>query len=144
MIDNRYRNAFKEVYVILQNTEKGLVEKIPTKFIDFLQSNMNEDYQTSINKDIEIDKQLLLSETEDVLALIYRSYWTTDEEKIQFSKKDTTQLIKIEEEKRKQYKDISEIFEEKRKLNRVTINNDLMVIEKENFISKILKKIFKK
>ena len=57
MIDNVYKNAFKEVYEILQNTEDILVEKIPQKFIEFLQSNMNKDYQTNIDNTIEIDKQ---------------------------------------------------------------------------------------
>lgn len=75
MIDNVYRNAFKEVYEILQNTEDALVEKIPQKFITFLQSNMNRDYKTGIDNTIAIDKQSILPETENILSLIYRNYW---------------------------------------------------------------------
>lgn len=143
MIDNLYKNAFKQVYEILQNTDTELVEKIPIKFIEFLQNNMNTDYQTNIDNNIDIDKQVLLPETEDILALIYRSYWATDEEKQEFSDKDKLELEKIEENKKSQYKDITEIFEKRKNINNVTLDNSLMVIPKENFIQKLLKKLFK-
>lgn len=101
MTNNVYKNAFKEVYEILQNTDTKLVEKIPAKFIEFLQNNMNTDYQTNIDNNIDIDKQVLLAETEDILALIYRSYWATDEEKQEFSNKDKQELKEIEENKKR-------------------------------------------
>ena len=143
MIDNIYKNAFKEVYEILQNTQEELIQKIPSKFIDFLQNNMNKDYPTNINSNVTIDKQSILPETEDILSLIYRSYWATDEEKVDFANRDKQELTKIEEDKKSQYKDISEIFEQREDLKKVTLDNSLTVIPKENFISKIFKKILK-
>ena len=139
MIDNIYKNAFKEVYEILQNTEEELIQKVPSKFIDFLQNNMNKDYPTNINSNVTIDKQSILPETEDILSLIYRSYWATDEEKVDFANRDKQELAKIEEDKKSQYKDISEIFEQREDLKKVTLDNSLTVIPKENFISKIFK-----
>ena len=130
MIDSIYKNAFKEVYEILENTDTELIEKIPNKFIEFLNSNMNVNYQTNINKDIDIDKQKLLPETEAVLALIYRSYWITNEE--------------IEDNKKRKYKDISEIFKNSKSIEKVTINNDLMVVPKESFIKKLFKKLLRR
>ena len=143
MIDNLYKNAFKEVYEILQNTDTELVEKIPVKFIGFLQNNMNTEYQTNIDNNLDIDKQVLLAETEDILALIYRSYWTTDDERQEFSDKDKQELETIEENKKSEYKDITEIFEKRKNINNVTLDNSLMVLPKENFIQKLLKKILK-
>ncbi len=78
MIDEVYRNSFKEVYEILENTESELLSKIPTKFMDFIKDNMNKDYKTNIQQNVDIDKQPLLKETEAILSLIYRSYWATD------------------------------------------------------------------
>ena len=46
MIDEIYRNSFKEVYDILENTENELIAKIPTKFMNFLKENMNVNYKT--------------------------------------------------------------------------------------------------
>lgn len=143
MIDEIYRNSFKEVYDILENTEKELITKIPTKFMNFLKKNMNVNYKTNINPDEEIDKQYLLKETEAILSLIYRSYWATDEEKQEISRKDQQEYIKKEEKKKEQYegKDIYQIFEERKNLNQITLDNNLMVIRKENFIKRIFNKI---
>jgi hypothetical protein len=141
MIDAIYKNAFAEVYEILQNTDDTLLEKVPKKFILFLQKNMNKEYKTNINAYIPIDKQVLLAETEDILALIYRSYWATDEEKINFLNRDKQQLTQVENNKKNQYKNINEIFEKKKDLNNITLDNSLLIIKKESFIKKIFKKL---
>lgn len=132
MIDNTYKNAFKEVYVILENTDETLLSKIPNKFIDFLKTHMNSNYKTNIKNNIRIDKQPLLKETEAILALLYRSYWASDEEKKSFSK------VK---KKENNFKDINDIFEKRKNINAVTIDHDLMVVPKENFINKLIQKI---
>ena len=144
MIDEVYRNSFKEVYEILENTENELLEKFPTKFMNFIKENMNGNYKTNIQPDVDIDKQLLLKETEAVLSLIYRSYWATDKEKQEFAIKDQQEFIKKEEKKKEQYqgKDIYQVFEERKNINKIAIDNNLMVIKKENFIKKFFKKIF--
>ena len=78
MPDNIYANAFKEVDIILKNTDIDLIKKIPNKFLQFIESNMNNDYKSNIDLDIPIDKQHLLKETDAILALIYRSYWASE------------------------------------------------------------------
>ena len=143
MIDEIYRNSFKEVYDILENTENELVVKIPIKFMNFLKDNMNVNFKTNINMDEEIDKQCLSKETEAILSLIYRSYWATDEEKKEFSIKDKQEYIEIEKKKKEQFegKDIYQIFEERKNINKFAIDNNLMVIKKENFIKKFFNKL---
>lgn len=143
MIDEIYKNSFKEVYDILENTETELVDKIPNKFMEFIKNNMNENYKTNIRQDINIDKQPLLKETEAILSLIYRSYWATDEEKEEFKTKDKNEFIEEEKEKKEKYpeRDIYQIFDEKKDINKITLDNNLMVIEKESFIKKLLNKI---
>lgn len=138
MINDVYRNAFKEVYDILENTEKELVIKIPTKFINFIKNNMNNNYKSNIQTNVGIDKQQLSKETEAILALIYRSYWATDEEKKKFAIKDHQEIIEKEEY---QGIDIYEIFEKRKNINNITIDNNLMVIKKENFIKRIFNKV---
>ena len=110
MIDEVYRNSLKEVYDVLENTDVELVNKIPNKFLNFIKENMNVNYITHINPNVEISKQPLLKETEAILSLIYRSYWITDVEKQEFSERDKEQLMQKEEQKKAKYKDISSIF----------------------------------
>ena len=64
MVNDVYTNSFTEVYYILQNTEKELVDKIPLKFMSFLKNNMNSNYITHIKTDVPIDQQNILEETE--------------------------------------------------------------------------------
>ncbi len=143
MIDEVYRNSFKEVHDILENTDDELLSKIPSKFMEFLNSNMNSDYITNIDFNTDIDKQPLLKETEALLSLIYRSYWATDDEKKEFAIKDADELKMKEEMKKQNYdgKDIYQVFEQRRNLDSITLDNSLMVIKKENFIQKIFNKI---
>jgi len=146
MENSIYKNAFKEVYVILENTDEGLLKKIPTKFMKFIKDNMNVDYKTNIKTDIEIDKQDLLKETENVLALIYRSYWATDEEKQEFSRRSRAEFIETEKKKQEEFKgkSIDEIFNKKEvKIDKISIDNNLMVVQKESFIKRVLNKILK-
>lgn len=88
MINSTYANALKEVSDILENTDEELINKIPTNFMEFVHENMNSEYKSNINFNIDIDKQTLLYETSAILSLIYRSYWATDEEKKYLAEKD--------------------------------------------------------
>ena len=132
MIDDIYPNAFKEVYVILQNTDLNLINKIPINFINFLESNMNTNYKTNINNNINISQQSLLPKTEDILSLIYRSYWATSEEKNDF--------YNVENENNK-YKNISEIFANRKKTT--TQDNSLVIVSKENYIKNFFRRLLK-
>ncbi len=133
MIDNIYQNALKETYDILQNTDSELINKVPTKFISFLKNNMNVNYTTNIDDNISISQQTLLPETEAILALIYRSYWSTEEEKKSFEP--------FQEMQECNYKNINEIFSDRKKTT--TINHSLVVVSNENPIQKFFKKILK-
>ena len=98
MLDKKYQKALKEVNDILENTEQNLVNQIPRKMIDFIHSNMDNGYKTNIKKDTSLSKQSLMQETEEILSLLYRSYWATEEEKKLLAQKDKKEIL--EEEKR--------------------------------------------
>lgn len=138
MKEEVYRNAFKEVHEILKNTDEELVEKIPKKFLTFIEENMNNEYECNIQSDVDIDKQNLLKETEAILALIYRNYWATEEEKQEFELKDQAE----KEAKEKAYDErIQRIFEERKFVSKEPENKELIVKPKENFIKRIINKI---
>lgn len=135
MVELRYRNAFKEVDEILKHTDINLVNKIPKKFIDFLRANMNNEYDFNVQEGLHLNKQNLSEEANNILALIYRDYWATEEEKEEFRKKDEEER-KLNEEKLEHIfdrKDNEQIEEEK--------NNQLIKIEHESFIKRLFSKI---
>ena len=135
MVELRYRNAFKEVDEILKYTDIDLVNKIPKKFIDFLRANMNNDYEFNVQEGLRLNKQKLSEEANNILALIYRDYWATEEEKEEFRKKDEEER-KLNEEKLEHIfdrKDNEQIEEKK--------NNKLIKIEHESFIKRLFSRL---
>lgn len=111
--------------------------------MNFIKDNMNSNYKTRIDRNVDIDKQKLLTETEAILSLIYRSYWATDEEKQKFTIKDQNEFIEKEKNKKEEYqgRNIYQIFEERKNINKITIDNNLIVVKKENFIKRCFYKI---
>ena len=135
MLELRYRNAFKEVDEILKYTDIDLVNKIPKKFIDFLRENMNNNYEFNVQEGLHLNKQNISEEANNILALIYRDYWATEEEKEEFRKKD-------KEEKKLNEKKLENIFERKDKEPiEEKKNNQLIKIEHESFIKRLFLKL---
>ena len=137
MVNETYTKAMTEVYYILNNTDENLVKKIPRKIIEFIKENINENYKIAFDKDKLLSEQKLLPETEDFLSLIYRSYWATEEEKIEFAKRDKEEL-----QKKMQEQDIQEIWKNK-KANKKKEEIQLVPIKEKSKLRKLFEKIKK-
>ena len=70
---NKTDQAFSEVYDILNHLEEELYNKIPTKFIGFLEDNMDKEYIPNISYSKDISEQPLLRETKVILSIVYIS-----------------------------------------------------------------------
>lgn len=111
MLDNRYKSAFKEVSEILKYMDEELVNKIPTKFITFLQENMSKEYDFKINENVALEKQNISREAENILALLYRNYWATEEEKQEFARLDEQERKSNDEKLQKIFKNTINEFD---------------------------------
>lgn len=63
-----YPNAYKEVYVILENMNKNDVKKIPKSFLDIIKTEMNKKYEFKIDKNKGFKNQKILRETKVILS----------------------------------------------------------------------------
>ena len=126
MLDKNYQRALKEVDEVLKYTDSNLVEKRPNKFINFIHENMDNSHIININPNVNLNKQILLPETENILTLIYLSYWATKEEKKEYY---NNQKVNI--------KSYDEIFKNENVNNTIT-NKELTIIKKENIITKFI------
>ena len=81
MIPSRYRNAYKEVYIILSYLDEDDYNKIPLEVIDAIENNMNEEYEYYMNEDIDLSNQQMLPETKATLFNLFRDYLSTPEQK---------------------------------------------------------------
>lgn len=112
-----YREAFLEVYEILNLMPIALSNKIPQKFKDIINREKSQKFITNISE--PIDKCSLKEETIIILALIYRDFLCSEEERKELKARDAEALRVFEAELREKYNP-DDIFKkkDKRKKNR--------------------------
>ena len=95
--------AVSEVIEILKHTDKKIVEKIPQKLIDFLFENEDKDYRPNIDFNDENWEKNIEEDTQAILALLYRDYIVSEEEKEKLIKEEKEESQKQEAELREKY-----------------------------------------
>ena len=76
--------AYKEVIKVIEYLPEELYVKIPEEILENLYENMDKDYEFEISNSKTVK---LLKETEDILAVIYRDYLASENEKRKILKK---------------------------------------------------------
>ncbi len=140
---NKFNIAVTEVlYIIKYFFSTFAKSKIPDSFIKFLKENSISGYNPKFNRKSEIKDLPINEETKSLLALVYRDYLCTEEEKQEFNNILIKNNEEYQEELRKKYNS-NNIFKKKQ----ITRTNALPAKVKENSIFKRIleqiKKIFK-
>ena len=148
MKDDKYAKALTEVYIVLQNSEKEIQDKIPEKFKTFLTENMEKEYKPTIDFSNENWDDSILEETQAILALIYRDYIVSEEERKELLEEEAKEEERIEQELREKYNP-DNIFK-----NNINTKEDENIVEEKSIavieekwykkIFNIIKKIFGK
>jgi len=148
--EDKYAKALAEVYIVLQNSEKEIQDKIPEKFKNFVVQNMEKEYVPTIDFNDANWDDSILEETQAILAIIYRDYIVSKEEREKLLEEETKEESRLERELREKYNP-DNIFK-----NNINIEKNsseetsLVVIEEKwykkifNFIKKYLGKLNKK
>ena len=102
-MDNVYREAFAEVLEVIKNSNQRILEKIPEKFITFLNENKDNNYIVKIDFTDENWDDSIKQETQAILALIYRDYIVSQEERVRLLTEEREEQIRIENELREKY-----------------------------------------
>ena len=138
MIDKSY--AYAETLDVLDNMNDIYINQIPIKFLEFLKNNASKNYKKHIDKNIELKEQNLSKDTINILALINLKYWVKDEE----HKNSLLEIYKENDKYSNTSMDneikINELFAKKNEKN-IASCEELMVVKKENFIVRIMRKI---
>lgn len=103
MVTKEFAEASAEINEILKYMPKEEVEKIPSKLREFFREVASKDYVTNINPDLPLDEQQIKEKTKDIIALIYRNYWCSEEERKELDQKLIENDRKFEEELREKY-----------------------------------------
>ena len=146
MVSVEYSEAITETLDILKHTKKEDVDKISSKFIDFLNANASKTYKPELDHTKNIKDMQLKHKTKAILAIIYKKYWCDSEKQEQFNRVLKENEIRHEKELRKKYNPDNLFKNKETKVE--TVENSVAIVEyKESFFTKIknwFKQIFNK
>ena len=136
-MDNAYKEAFAEVLEILKNSDENIINKIPKKFINFLDENKDKNYIVKIDFSNENWEDYTKQETQAILALIYRDYIVSPEQREKLLSEENEELIKAEKQLREKYNP-DNIFEKHNKPQEEHQNNVSITEYKDPIFKRII------
>jgi len=134
--------AYSEVYEIINLMSYDLRSKIPSKFINLIMTQKDENYTPKIARNISLEEQNLREETISILAYLKLNCFCDDEEKKQFVKMLNENERKYQKELRDKYNPNNLFVNKETKVEAIE-KSVTMVEYKESFLTKI-KKWFKR
>lgn len=137
MIDVKYSNAFTEVLEILKYVSKEDYEKIPLEMIEIMEDNCSKNYVIKYNPNISLTDQNISEEAQTIIAIFFRDYWATEEQRKKILLKEQYDLEKLEEEKREKY-NADNIFKAKQERTIIENTNLPIEIKEETFFKKLV------
>lgn len=144
MVTKELSEAAVEFNCILENSSKTIIEKIPSKFLEFIKNIESKTYRFSYDKSKCLKEQNLKPETRGLIALVYEKYICNDDERREYIKQCKTVMIEQERLKREKYNP-NDLFnkEDKNDIQKSKKEVQIEVSKKENFLQKIIKKVKK-
>ena len=138
---NNRKNAYTEVYTILQELNEEEYDKIPPEVIETIEVNRNEEYDYELDDELELKEQPMLPETKAILFNLFRDYLATSEQKAKIIRMQNEERQKNELKKQQRYN--TDVFANKQNKNVVQQNQETMqmVEYKENIFKRFINKI---
>lgn len=129
------KQAYSEVYAILNLMSWNLINKIPDKILDNIDNKRDKDQNIEINN---IEEYQVSEQANKLLAAIYKNYFATNEEKSVIKAKEKILYERQQDELREKYNP-DNIFKNKDiKTKTEEIENIVSVVPyKEAFFTKV-------
>lgn len=152
MVNIEYANAYSEVLEILNHIPKSDYNKIPNNIIEVFAINNNKNYKFSYDVNKTLNEQNVSKIAKTIIAILFRDYWATSSQREKILAKEKSDIIKLEEEKRKIY-NLDNIFKKIEKDEKIERIEETALINYQNktwykkaidFISELFKKAFKR
>ena len=149
MVSAEFSEGISETLDILNHMDKIYIDRIPKKFIEFLNNNKSINYTSHLDHSKKINEMNLKEKTKDILATIYMNYWCDSQSKANYSNLLKQNENNYQEELREKYNP-DNIFKKNNQAQHImqdTISNEVnndnvaMVEYKESFFKKFINKI---
>lgn len=140
MVNLEYANAYSELLEILKYISKNEYNKIPKEKIEFYKKNANQDYYFAYKPNQTLDEQNTSKITKGIIAILFRDYWATPEQREKIINRQKYDRMQIEKAKEQKYNP-NNLF----KNNELKSKQELALVEvkKEKWYEKIFS-FFKK
>ena len=109
---NSLGQAMYEVNIILNNTNEDIVKAIPEGVLKTIKEKAKEEKTFVYDRSKKLEDQNINDSTRGLLALIYRDYLCTEDEKAEYIKYYKNAIEEQEREKAEKYS-VEKIFEKK-------------------------------
>ena len=141
MINKEYSIAISKTLEILNHTKKEDINKISSKFLEFLHNNASKDYIPSLDFSKPLKEMNLDSKTIGILSIINKKYWCNYTERKAFEEKLKQNEIKYQKDLKEKYNS-NELFKDKELINMSNSNcKDLTEYTKRKWYKKLFAKI---
>ncbi len=149
MVSVEFSEGITETLDILGHMDKTYIDKIPRKFIEFLENNKSTSYISNLDHSKKLNEMSLKEKTKDLLAILYLKYWCAEQEESDFSNLLRENEIKYQDELKEKY-NVDKIFQNTNQSNKsmkhnisedVNANNVAMIEFKESIFKKFINKI---
>ena len=144
------KQAYSEIYEIINLMSYDLRSKIPPKFINLILTQKDEKYIPKIERDIPLEEQNLKKETISILAFLKLNCFCNEEEKKKFMKMLNENELKFQNQLNEKYNPDNLFTNRTNKLqvneNTAAAETEMIEHKRKTFIQKIfdkIKRIFK-
>lgn len=141
MVDMQYANAYTEVLEILKNISQEDYNKVSKGKINLFEHNANKEYIFNYDSTKTLEEQNVSKTARAIIAILFRDYWATDEQRNKIKAFQNNKRHQIEEENRQKYN--TDIFKNRNNSAAEVINeqaeNMQLVEYKENIFKRILR-----
>ena len=151
MVDIQYANAYTELLDILKYISKEDYEKIPKSKIKVFEENCNKNYNFTYDENKTLDEQNVSEITKVIIAILFRDYWATKEQRYIIIKKQQEIKDQKQKELMAKFEQNKNIYE--KDLKKVNVASDLDIdidyargtnletYKEENIFKRIISKI---
>ncbi len=140
MVNTEYKIAYSEVLEILKYISKEEFNKVPPDMLELFKTNASNENQFIYDPDKTLQEQNVSEIARAIIAILFRDYWATENQKIKILAKQNYDREKMKEEKYNS----DNIFKEHSTLQgKSAMTNEIiaMVEYKESIFKKIWNKI---
>lgn len=147
MVSVELSEGITETLDILQHMDKSYVNKIPSKFKNFLEQNKSLTYKPQLDHTKNLNDMKVKDKTKSILATIYVNYWCDKEQKEDYLKLLKQNETKYQEELKEKYNPDNLFKKNNEEISSTyTENLPVKVIEKQNIFVRFInfiKNLFK-